>query len=223
VCFIGDFTGEAPTAAALAAGTRTLAWRAQRYGVSTAPGATVNFTSRGSNRWPAGAAVTTATIAGHRDMSTTACPGNAFYPYVRNQLQRDVQAARGGSLSAPATAAPATTAPATTAPPSTAPATTAPPSTPEPPTTSASTTNASTTSASTTAAPVSSTLAATTVPPPATSAGGEELLAAAPPGDSGGGTSAVVPVVAASAGAAAVLVWLRQRTHRPDAEPDAGD
>jgi hypothetical protein len=228
VCFIGDFTGEAPTAAALAAGTRTLAWLAQRYGVSTAPGATVNFTSRGSNRWPAGTAVTTATIAGHRDMSTTACPGNAFYPYVRNQLQRDVQAVRGGSLSAPATAAPATTAPATTAPPSTAPpstappstapATTAPPSTPEPPTTSA-----STTSASTTAAPVSSTLAATTVPPPATSAGGEELLAAAPPGDSGGGTSAVVPVVAASAGAAAVLVWLRQRTHRPDAEPDAGD
>ncbi len=111
VCFIGDFTGELPTAAALAAGTRTLAWLAQRYGVSTAAGATVSFTSRGSNRWPAGSGVTTATIAGHRDMSTTACPGNAFYPYVHNGLQRDVQALRGGSLSAPVTAAPATAAP----------------------------------------------------------------------------------------------------------------
>lgn len=237
VCFIGDFTGELPSAAALAAGTRTLAWLSRRYGVSTAAGATVSFTSRGSNRWPAGVGVTTATIAGHRDMSTTACPGNAFYPYVHNGLQRDVQAARGGSLSAPATAAPATTAAATTAP-----ATTAPPSTTTPTTAAAPTTNPSSTApaspnepATTTAADSSTaatattaattdlrtadTAGSTTVAAPATSAGGD-LVAAAPAGDSGGGSGAVVPIVAASAGAAAALVWLRQRAHRPDADAD---
>ena len=236
VCFIGDFTGELPTAAALAAGTRTLAWLAQRYGVSTAVGATVSFASRGSNRWPAGSGVTTATIAGHRDMSTTACPGNAFYPYVHNGLQRDVQALRGGSLSAPVTAAPATAAPATAAPATTAPASTAPPATAAPSTTSASSTapaSSSNEAAATTAPPsstVSSTAAAATTDlrtagvaasttVAATSAGGD-LVGAAPAGDSGG-SGAVVPIVAASAGAAAVLVWLRQRAHRPDADTDA--
>jgi hypothetical protein len=228
VCFIGDFTGELPSAAALAAGTRTLAWLAQRYGVSTAAGATVSFTSRGSNRWPAGAVVNTATIAGHRDMSTTACPGNAFYPYVHNGLQRDVQAARGGSLSAPATAAPAATAPATTAPTSTSPPTTAASSTTSAPSTAPASSEAAATtasSASSTPAPATTDLgtasaaASTTGAAPATSAGGN-LVAAAPGGESGG-NGAVVPIVAASAGAAAVLVWLRQRTHRPDADTDA--
>ncbi len=227
VCFIGDFTGEQPSAAALAAGTRTLAWLAQRYGVSTAAGATVSFTSRGSNRWPVGAAVTTATIAGHRDMSTTACPGNAFYPYVHNGLQRDVQAVRSGSLSAPATAAPATTAPATTAPPSSTPAPTTPAPTTPPTTAASSTTSPSSTAAAssdaatTTGASTSSTAASTTASAQATSAGGD-LVAAGPPRETGGGGGgAVVPIVAASAGAAAVLVWLRQRAQRPDADPDA--
>ena len=237
VCFIGDFTGELPSAAALAAGTRTLAWLSRRYGVSTAAGATVSFTSRGSNRWPAGVGVTTATIAGHRDMSTTACPGNAFYPYVHNGLQRDVQAARGGSLSAPATAAPATTAAATTAPatnappstttpttaaaPTTNPSSTAPASPNEPATTTAadSSTAATATTAATTDLRTADTAGSTTVAAPATSAGGD-LVAAAPAGDSGGGSGAVVPIVAASAGAAAALVWLRQRAHRPDADAD---
>ena len=115
VCFIGDFTSVMPTPAALDAGTRTLAWLAQRYGIDTSAGSKVTFVSRGSNKWPAGAKVTTSTVAGHRDMSTTACPGNAFYPYVRNDLQSAVNGARGGAPAAPAsTAAPATTAPATT-------------------------------------------------------------------------------------------------------------
>ncbi len=96
VCFIGDFTSVMPTPAAVDAGNRTLAWLAQRYGIDTAAGSTVTFMSRGSNKWPAGAKVTTATVAGHRDMSTTACPGNAFYPYVRNGLQAAVDAERTG-------------------------------------------------------------------------------------------------------------------------------
>jgi hypothetical protein len=237
VCFIGDFTGEQPTAAALSAGTRTLAWLAQRYGVPTAVGATVSFTSRGSNRWPTGATVTTATIAGHRDMSTTACPGNAFYPYVHNGLQRDVHVVRGGSLSAPATAAPATTAPATTTPasttpPSTTPASTTPPSTAAaastaPPSTAVSSTSTTpsttpTSSSQATGSTAAASTAAATTGAGATSAGGE-LAAAAPTGDSGGVGGAVVPIAVASAGAAAALVWLRQRAQRPDAEVDAED
>src|SRR5262245_7852024 len=121
VCFIGDFTSVMPTPAALDAGTRTLAWLAQRYGIDTSAGASVTFVSRGSNKWPAGAKVTTKTVAGHRDMSTTACPGNAFYPYVRNELQGAVDARRGGSPAAPPASTAATTAPTTSAP------TTAPP------------------------------------------------------------------------------------------------
>ncbi len=100
VCFIGDFTSVTPTPAALDAGNRTLAWLAQRYSIDTSAGAKVTFVSRGSNKWPAGARVTTSTIAGHREMSTTACPGNAFYPYVRNQMQGAVQELRGGGVPA---------------------------------------------------------------------------------------------------------------------------
>ena len=128
VCFIGDFTSVTPTPAALDAGNRTLAWLAQRYSIDTSAGAKVTFVSRGSNKWPAGARVTTSTIAGHREMSTTACPGNAFYPYVRNQMQGAVEELRGEECRPrpprsrrrlprrrpPATAATTATTPATT-------------------------------------------------------------------------------------------------------------
>jgi hypothetical protein len=43
--------------------------------VAAWPQVTATFTSRGSNRWPAGATVKAATISGHRDTSQTACPG----------------------------------------------------------------------------------------------------------------------------------------------------
>lgn len=81
-CLIGDFTHELPTAEALEALTRLLAWLADRDGIDTAPGAVTEFVSRGSNRWPMGTHVTAPTISGHRDMSATACPGDLFYPYL---------------------------------------------------------------------------------------------------------------------------------------------
>jgi len=71
-----------------------LAWLADSYAVDTAPGATARFTSRGSNRWPVGAPVTTSTIAGHRDMSHTACPGDASYELVKNTFPQLVTQAR---------------------------------------------------------------------------------------------------------------------------------
>ncbi len=94
VCLIGDFTSVQPTAAARNALVRLLAWLAERYSIDTATGATATFVSRGSNKWAAGASVTTPTIAGHRDMTYTECPGKAFYPDVHDRLQADVHAHR---------------------------------------------------------------------------------------------------------------------------------
>lgn len=85
-CFLGDHTTTAPTPAAQSAMISLLAWLARRYDVDTAPGTTVSFVSRGSNRWPAGSRVTTRTIEGHRAMSQTTCPGNAAYALVRDSF-----------------------------------------------------------------------------------------------------------------------------------------
>ena len=96
VCVIGD-TNQAPvTSAATASLVSILAWLADRYGVATTTGSEVTFTSRGSNRWPLGVSVTTPTIAGHRDMSQTSCPGSDLYSYVSGKLLADVQTARSG-------------------------------------------------------------------------------------------------------------------------------
>ena len=89
-CFVGDHTTEPPTAAAQRSMTLLLAGLADRYGIE--PGGTTSFVSRGSSRWPAGMSVTTSTIAGHRDMSLTSCPGDAAYPLVKTAFPGDVAA-----------------------------------------------------------------------------------------------------------------------------------
>ncbi len=123
VCLIGTFVAEEPTPEALDALVRVLAWLGLRDEVDVTPGATTTFTSRGSNRWPAGATVETTTIAGHRDMSQTTCPGDAAYARVRGDLPALVaaRAAATAPTTAPPTTAPPTSA-ATTAPPTTSPA-----------------------------------------------------------------------------------------------------
>lgn len=80
--FIGDHTQEPPTPAAQEAMVGLLALLAGRYDIDPRPGAQASFVSRGSNRWPQGHPVTTPTIAGHRDMSLTTCPGDAAYAMV---------------------------------------------------------------------------------------------------------------------------------------------
>ncbi|MGH8915785.1 MAG: N-acetylmuramoyl-L-alanine amidase [Acidimicrobiia bacterium] len=82
VCLIGDFTAEPPSEPAQQSLIATLAWLADRYEIDVQSGMTISFVSRGSNRWPEGTQVTTAPIAGHRDMSLTSCPGDAFYPML---------------------------------------------------------------------------------------------------------------------------------------------
>jgi hypothetical protein len=144
-CFIGDHRTAAPSAEAQSSMVSLLAWLAERYRIDPRPGATASFVSRGSNRWPAGAPVTTTTIAGHRDMSKTACPGDAAYRLVRNDFPTLVAVAMGLAAAPPATARPSPTSSTTASqPPSSEPAatTTLPSqtSTTVPPTTVSSTT-----------------------------------------------------------------------------------
>ena len=78
-CSIGDHSLEPMTPEATDSMVRLLAWLGETYAVDTKPGATISFTSRGSSRWAAGTDVTARTISGHRDMSTTSCPGDLAY------------------------------------------------------------------------------------------------------------------------------------------------
>jgi hypothetical protein len=120
-CFVGDHTTEPPTPEAQRSMVALLAALAERYGIDPTPGVMTTFVSRGSNRWPAGASVTTPTIAGHRDMSLTSCPGDAAYPLVRDAFPGQVAAllaARTPPAPAPAepTGAPAPQSSATPSP-----------------------------------------------------------------------------------------------------------
>lgn len=122
VCFIGDYSAISPSTAALDAAAQLLAWLASKYSIDLHPGAAVSFVSRGSSLWPAGAEVTTDTVAGHRDMSVTTCPGDALYPLVRNEL-----AAAARELAQPMSDTESVSGPISTTPP---PAETHPPSDP---------------------------------------------------------------------------------------------
>lgn len=114
VCIIGDYNTARPTRASLSSLVWLLAWLADRYGISTAPGAEVTFTSRGSNRHAAGDSVTTPTITGHRTMSRTTCPGDNLNAYVVGSLMADVQSARSGGSASPAPTSSTTTTSTTT-------------------------------------------------------------------------------------------------------------
>jgi N-acetylmuramoyl-L-alanine amidase len=193
VCLLGDFTSVMPTPEAILSLRKTLAWLADRYGVDTAPAATVSFISRGSNLWPAGTTVTAATISGHRDMSQTACPGDTFYPYVHDGLAADVSALRVEVQPSPTTTeAPVTTTipPATTVPATTTTAANVPPAT-----------------ASSTAPTTAS--VASTVPPLAASTSTAAPLE--PSDDDDHSTAITVAVVAAAAaGIAGVTLAVRK-------------
>ncbi len=94
VCMVGDFTAQPPSPAAVESLSRVLAALAEKYGIDTSPGSTTSFVSRKSNRWKAGLCVETPTIAGHREMSQTSCPGDALFSIVRNELPARVAKAR---------------------------------------------------------------------------------------------------------------------------------
>jgi len=87
-CFIGNHQSLPPTGAAVSAMTELLRWLAARYSIDLRPTATAKFVSRGSSLHPAGQQVITATLAGHRDMSATTCPGDAAYRLVQDGTLR---------------------------------------------------------------------------------------------------------------------------------------
>ena len=95
---IGNHTDAEVTPEALESLSGLLAWLAERHGIDTTPGTLVDFTSRGSNRWPEGSPVTTPTISGHRDMSQTSCPGDATYRLLANDIPTRVGAIRQAAL-----------------------------------------------------------------------------------------------------------------------------
>ncbi len=94
VCLLGDFMVQAPTAEMTGSLVALLAFLADRHGLDVDPAAPVTFTSRGSERWPAGATVTARPISGHRDMSFTYCPGDAVYRMLAAEIPMRVAALR---------------------------------------------------------------------------------------------------------------------------------
>ena len=101
-CFIGNLSESNPTPAATDSMVELLAWLAVQRNIDIQPGATVTFTSRGSNKWPQGTEITTPTIAGHRDMSQTSCPGDKGYAFVTGRLPVLVLAKVNGVEPSPA-------------------------------------------------------------------------------------------------------------------------
>ena len=205
VCIIGDYNAVQPSVASLTSLVSVLAWLADRYGVSTAPGAEITFTSRGSNKHPAGTTVTSPTITGHREMSQTTCPGDNLNAYVVGALRAHVEAARGGSTPPPPPPPPATTTTTSTTTTSTTTTTTVPPTT--------TTVPSSTTLRPSTTLPQPSTtasIAATTAPAsPSTTipvAVGAET--AAPSGSPAGILATAGALVATGAG---LLLWRYRR------------
>ncbi len=101
VCLLGDFTVQAPTAEMTGALVDLLAFLADRHDLNVDPAAPVTFTSRGSERWPAGATVTARPISGHRDMSFTYCPGDVVYRMLAAEIPMRVAALRAQAPAPP--------------------------------------------------------------------------------------------------------------------------
>jgi hypothetical protein len=84
VSVLGEFTSVAPSPDAVGAVSTLLGWKLPLHGVD--PSGTNQFTSGGSNKYPAGTVVTLNNVSGHRDAQTTACPGQMLYdklPQIR--------------------------------------------------------------------------------------------------------------------------------------------
>jgi hypothetical protein len=89
VAIMGNFQNVLPPAEAQESLARTVAWKFAVHGI--AANTSITVTSAGSNKYSSGTAVRLNTIAGHRDVGLTACPGNLFYgrmDAMRNRVQQ---------------------------------------------------------------------------------------------------------------------------------------
>ena len=223
VCLLGDFTSVLPTPAALTSLNRTLAWLADSYGVSTAPGAVVTFQSRGSNRWPAGDTVVASTISGHRDMSATACPGDTFYPHLIALVPAEVEALRVDDPDPDVATAPESTSADPADPTTNPPTTTAVPTTAAPATTaSADETTADASSATASAATTSVATAAASTST-STSGGTGSSGNVTTDGDSDSSPRLLLGVAAAAVALTSGAVWYTTRRSARAAEDHLHD
>jgi N-acetylmuramoyl-L-alanine amidase len=92
VAILGTFDSVLPTASALDALQRLLAWKLSLHGVPTSGRVTVEVNPADAFYTPfkPGARVSLPRVAGHRDGDSTGCPGDALYghlPAVRSQVQ----------------------------------------------------------------------------------------------------------------------------------------
>ena len=96
VAMFGNYTSIQPPAAQWNSLVHLLRWRLSVARINPAQG--FSTTAQGSScncvRWGPGTVVSFASaILGHRDVDTTACPGNAFYPQldsIRSQVQSGI-------------------------------------------------------------------------------------------------------------------------------------
>lgn len=88
VCLLGNFETTRPPVVMVESCAKVLGWLAHRYQIELDQKKTVEFISRGSNKWKAGTKVFARPISGHRDMSATLCPGKFVYPQIEAEIPR---------------------------------------------------------------------------------------------------------------------------------------
>jgi N-acetylmuramoyl-L-alanine amidase len=96
ISLIGNYETATPSAAAVAAIERLIAWRLDLAHVDPLGTTTLTAASFASARWRAGTAVRLPTIMGHRDVDYTACPGSKLYrlmSQIRSGVAKLMQAA----------------------------------------------------------------------------------------------------------------------------------
>ena len=89
VALLGSFQDSALPVDTYSSLVSLLSWKLSLHDVPA--DGTVTVTSAGSSRYPAGTQVTLPTISGHRDVSSTLCPGDLLYGRL-GQLRSDVRA-----------------------------------------------------------------------------------------------------------------------------------
>lgn len=91
ISVMGTFMSGLPPGPALDAAVAAIAEKFRLHGINADPNATVDITSRGSSRYPEGQWARLHTLSAHRDVSATACPGDALYAHMA-ELRRRVHA-----------------------------------------------------------------------------------------------------------------------------------
>jgi putative cell wall-binding protein len=91
ISVMGTFTDAAPPGAALDALVRAIAWKFDVHHLNVS--GAVTLTSGGSTKFAKGTEVTLPVLFAHRDVSATACPGDAFYRQMATIRHRVLEAA----------------------------------------------------------------------------------------------------------------------------------